>query len=234
MYYEGPLEHESVPPHVNIVIQHCGVDGLFIRAFNAPVRTPPPSPQQPLRCSTCKSRSPFEDADSEAICCFCIRQRDVFLSQVDGPVRARLEDSVYLGADTMTALFADFSELLASASNEQAADLESSALLLANPASSFLFYAAREGVAGALRVLTLNRSVFDYDLVDEADGLAYRLEVFVEEGSLRIEAQCLSDDVPTRSSGRHTLTDSCVYSCRFVFTGWVGSLLALAFAVCGV
>ena len=38
VYYEGPFEHESAPPEVNIVIQHCGVDGLFIRAFNAPVR----------------------------------------------------------------------------------------------------------------------------------------------------------------------------------------------------
>ena len=134
---------------------------------------------------------------------------------------------MYLGSDTMAALFADFSELLASATDEQAPDLESSALLLANPASSFLFYAAREAAPGALRVLTLNRSVFDYDLVDEADGFTYRLEVFVEEGSLHIEAQCLSD-VRT-SSNRYPINNACVLSVSGFFIG-PSKLLLLQFS----
>ena len=39
-------------------------------------------------------------------------------------------------------------------------DLEAAARLLANPTTSFLSYASAEGVPGALRVLTLNRSVY--------------------------------------------------------------------------
>ena len=50
-------------------------------------------------------------------------------------------------------------------------------------------YASTERVSGALRVLTLNRSVFDYELIDPVDDNTYRLEVFVEEGSLHIRAQ---------------------------------------------
>ena len=68
-------------------------------------------------------------------------------------------------------------------------ELEAAARLLVNPVAQFLMYASAERVAGALRVLTLNRSVFDYELIDPADDNTYRLEVFVEEGSLHIRAQ---------------------------------------------
>jgi len=56
-------------------------------------------------------------------------------------------------------------------------------------------------VPGALRVLSLNRSVYDYELIDEADGMVYRLEVFIEEGSFHIKAQSMASMLPEVSSG---------------------------------